>query len=252
MRYESCLKIETVSKGEVPSRRRFIQRDSIVRRVTSNFFPMKTFFNFCIVGFLANATLCQAQTTANVQTQQAGVPSPTPYVIVSQDANSQVWERTTYEKSPSGQVIPHKYHYTELATGLSYQQNGQWVDSREQINILSDGSASATNGQHQAYFPSDIYNGTITLVTPDGQRLQSQPLGLFYDDGSNTVMIAELTNSVGQLISPNQAIYTNAFTGLDADLLYTYTSVSAGTNQFIASLSTVLDGVVTDTTGIIA
>lgn len=59
-------------------------------------------------------------------------------------------------------------------------------------------------------------------MTPDGLQLQSQPLGLFYDDGSNTVMIAELTNSVGQLVSPNQIIYTNAFTGVDADLLYTY------------------------------
>jgi len=85
-----------------------------------------------------------------------------------------------------------------------------------------DGTGAATNGQHQAYFPADIYNGTITLVTPTGLQLQSLPLGLFYSDGSNTVMFAELTNSVGQLISPNQVIYTNAFTGVEADLLYTY------------------------------
>jgi hypothetical protein len=103
-----------------------------------------------------------------------------------------------------------------------YQQNGQWLDSVEQINIQPDGSASATAGQHQAYFPANIYNGVIKLVTPDGLQLESRPVGLSYDDGTNTVLIAELTNSVGQLISSNQVIYANAFVGVDADLLYTY------------------------------
>ena len=154
--------------------------------------------------------------------QTSPVPSPTAYAAVSRDANSRVWESTSYQVSPSGQTVPQVHRYTELATGLCYQQNGQWLDSQEQINILPDGSAEAVQGQHQAYFPSDIYNGVIKLVTPDGLQLQSQPVGLSYDDGTNTVLIAELTNSVGELISSNQIIYTNAFAGIDADLLYTY------------------------------
>ena len=89
-------------------------------------------------------------------------------------------------------------------------------------------------GQHQAYFPGDIYNGFIELVTPDGQHLKSRPLGLSYDDGNNTVFIAVLTNSIGQLVGSNQVIYPDAFTrftGFKADLVYTYTK--AGFEQDI-------------------
>jgi len=176
---------------------------------------MKTISNISMVFFLIVVGQSQAQ-------QATITPSPTPYSVIHRDAYSRIWEQTTYERLPSGKVIPHLHHYTELATGLCYKQNGQWVDSQAQITILPDGTAAATNGQHQAYFPSDIYNGVITLVTPDGLRLQSRPVGLSYDDGTNTVLIAELTNSVGQLISSNQVIYTNAFVGISADLLYTY------------------------------
>lgn len=179
-------------------------------------FFMKTFSSLCAFMLLSNTVaLCQAQ-------QATSVPPPTPYTVISRDANSRVWERTTYEVTPSGQIISHKQHYTELASGLCYKQNGQWVDSQEQINILPDGTAAATNGQYQAYFPGDIYDGVIRLVTSDGLKLQSRPIGLSYDDGTNTILIAELTNSVGQLIGDNQVIYTNAFAGLSADLLYTY------------------------------
>jgi hypothetical protein len=181
---------------------------------------MKTVFNFLfLIVALSVLPLCRAQ-----QVTQPGVnlPAPTPPIIISRDANSRVWERTDYEREANGQIIPVKHQYTELASGLCYQQDGQWLDSLEQINILPDGSAAATNGQHQVYFPADIYKGVITMVTPEGLLLQSQPIGLSYDDGTNIVLIGELTNSVGQLISSNQVIYPNAFAGVEADLLYTY------------------------------
>jgi hypothetical protein len=180
---------------------------------------MKLLYNSFIFAALVYAGgYTQAQSIKG----DSSVPPPTQPTIISREANSRVWERTEYEQGPNGQIIPKKHHYTELATGLCYEQNGRWMDSQEQISILPDGSAAATKGQHQAYFPSDIYNGVMTLITPDGLQLKSQPVGLSYDDGSNTVLIAILTNSIGQLISPNQVIYTNAFTGIDADLLYTY------------------------------
>ncbi|HEX3624529.1 MAG TPA: hypothetical protein VH280_03795 [Verrucomicrobiae bacterium] len=167
---------------------------------------------------IAFATTCGAQ-------QATTVPAPTPWAITSRAANSRIWQRTMYELSPSGQVVPHVQAYTELATGLCYQQpggDGQWLDSQEVINILPDGTASATNCQHQVFLPIDIYAGTITLITPDGQEIRSQPVGLCYDDGTNVALIGSITNSVGALVSTNQAVYANAFTGIDADLRYTY------------------------------
>lgn len=147
----------------------------------------------------------------------------TPYQAVESGPNHTLWQRITYDKGPNGQVMPQVHKYTELATGLNHLANGQWVTSKEEIDILPDGTAAATNGQHQVFFPADIYQGVITLKTPDAVMLQSRPLGLCYDDGTSTVMIAELTNSIGELTGANQVIYSHAFSGLTADMRYTYT-----------------------------
>lgn len=171
-------------------------------------------------------------TVLGTQAQAAGAPTianpsivqaPNDYRVVQRDANSQVWQRTEYTAGPNGQVMTNFHKYVELASGLNHFEKGQWIRSKEEIVILPDGGAAATNGQHQAYFPSDIYSGVIRLVTPEGYVLQSRPVGMSYDDGTNTVMIAELTNSVGYLAGSNQVIYPDAFTGFKADLCYTYT-----------------------------
>ena len=172
---------------------------------------------------LASYTL-QAQTLT--QTTTTTNPSPLSYVIGQQGANSQVWQKVTQTIDAKGDVtFQTNQAYVELATGLNHLVNGQWVASSERINISPDGSSAlATNGQHQAYFPGNIYSGKIKLVTPDGQTLQSEPIGLNYFDGTNSMLIAVVTNATGAILpSGNQVIYTNAFEGLNADLLYTYT-----------------------------
>jgi len=151
-------------------------------------------------------------------------PAPTAsYQVVQRTANSQVWERTVLEHSTTGNLEPRIHHYTELATGLNYLKDGQWVTARAQINLLPDGRAAATQGQHQTYFPADIYSGQIESVPPDGEHLRSRPIGLTYGDGSNTVFIAELKDATGFLVGSNQIIYPDAFNGCPADLRYTYT-----------------------------
>ncbi len=48
-------------------------------------------------------------------------------------------------------------------------------------------------------------------------------LELSYFDGTNAVVLAELTNSAGILVGSNQIVYPKAFNGLSASILYTYT-----------------------------
>src|ERR1035438_8075278 len=158
-------------------------------------------------------------------------PAPTLYAITVQDANSRGWQRTDYQTSPFGEVTTNTHGYTEICSGLNHLVNGKWVESSEQIDILPNGTAVATNGQHQAYFPGDIYQGQIELVTPDGQHLKSRPMGLSYFDGTKSVLIAELTNSIGVVVGNNQVVFQNAFNGLAADLRYFYTK--AGFEQDI-------------------
>jgi len=145
------------------------------------------------------------------------------YSVGPRGADFQIWERTSSETSPDGTVVSRKHRYVELATGLNYQKGRQWVESKEEIDLLPQGGASATQGQHQVYFPGDIYQGVIEMVTPDGKHLKSRPLGLSYSDGNNGVLIAQLKDSVGMLVAPNQIVYPDAFTDIKADLRYTYT-----------------------------
>jgi hypothetical protein len=181
----------------------------------------------CIVFALLASTSAgvQAQVTgtgATTVAKQTALSVPTPYSIVQRGANHQDWERYTFEKAPDGSLVAKRHSFVELATGMNYLKNGQWVKSQEQISILPQGGAEAVQGQHQAYFPGDIYQGVIQLVTPDGKRLKGRPVGISYDDGQNTVLIAQLTNSTGVLVSPNQVVYPDAFTGVKADLVFTY------------------------------
>jgi hypothetical protein len=161
----------------------------------------------------------QAGTTGQTSTQD------TPYAVVEQGANHRVWQRATYEILPSGQKVPHIHQYTELATGLNYQKNGQWVESKEEIESFP-GGAIARQGQHQVIFANNLATiGAIDMQTPDGQRLRSHVLGLSYFDTASgqSVLIAEVKDSQGQLYSPNVVIYPDAFTDFKADVRYTYT-----------------------------
>lgn len=176
-------------------------------------------FTINILVQVANAqgTTSRAPTTAGRQDDGLS--------IVQRDADSRTWQRTTYEYGPSGELLPQVHQYTELATGMHYKnpQTGEWVESNEQIEIRPNGGAQAVHGQHQVYFPADIYDGVIEVVTSDGKHLKSRPLGISYDDGKSSVLIAELQHSIGQLLaSGNQVIYTNAFTDFNADLVCTY------------------------------
>ncbi|MGB7768984.1 MAG: hypothetical protein WBN22_09060 [Verrucomicrobiia bacterium] len=182
---------------------------------------MKTIY---VLGMLSVCTLLQAQTASPTAVVDSSLPAR--YVIGEPEANSRVWQKIIQTVDAQGNdIYQTNQAYVELAIGLNHLVNGQWVASTENIEISPDGSsAAATNGQHQVYFPGDIYNGVIKLVTPDGETLQSQPIGLSYFDGTNSVLLAVVTNSTGQILSSgNQVTYTNTFSGLDADLLYTYT-----------------------------
>src|SRR5260221_10334363 len=128
--------------------------------------------------FLLPALVLAAAFTANFSCAQSGQavattpPSPG-YTVTERGADYKVLQKTTAENGTN-----HVHSYTELASGLNHLVNGQWVESSEQIDILPNGTAVATNGQHQAYFPGDIYQGQIELVTPDGEQLYSRPVGL--------------------------------------------------------------------------
>jgi hypothetical protein len=85
--------------------------------------------------------------------------------------------------------------------------------------------AIARQGQYQVIFANNLNTeGAIDQQTPDAKRLRSNILGLAYYDRSSgqIALIAQIQDSEGQLISANQVLYPNAFTGVNADVRYTY------------------------------
>jgi hypothetical protein len=159
------------------------------------------------------------------QQNQTNVPPPTPYAVVARDANSRTWQRTVYEMSNAGTVVGKPHTFVEYASGLEVMRDGQWIDATEDIQLMPGNTgAAATNGQHLAFFPADLGQGVIELVTPDGIHLKNRPIGLSYFNGTNSVLFASLTNSAAQLLpSGSQILYTNIFgSDVRADLLISY------------------------------
>jgi hypothetical protein len=106
-----------------------------------------------ILGLALSAGGAQGQVADNSASvnQQAtaatALPAPTARRVVERGANQRVWQWETYEKSPKGKITTCVHKYKELATGMHYWQNNQWVESKEQIGLLPQGGAHkyATN-----------------------------------------------------------------------------------------------------------
>lgn len=163
--------------------------------------------------------------STRAQKNGAGIESTEP-VVVERGLHHRVWQRAIIQPLPGGRSITNRSSVVELESGMHYVKDGQWLESREEVEILN-GAAVARQGQHQVIFAANINSpGAIDLLAPDGQRFRSHVLGLVYTDyaSGKSVMIAEVKDSIGQVLPPNQVIYTDAFDGdCVADLRYTYT-----------------------------
>ncbi|MGA2175352.1 MAG: hypothetical protein ABSH38_10260 [Verrucomicrobiota bacterium] len=149
------------------------------------------------------------------------------YAIVQRGPHWRTWGTITTQTNQLGQVLTQtNLAYTELATGLCYQKDGQWVDSVEQIDLVADG-ASATQGQHKVRWMgnANTAGGAVHLTTPDNKDFLSRVYGLSYFDASTgaNILIAELKDSQGLLVGNNQIVYPDTFTDLTADLEYDVT-----------------------------
>lgn len=155
----------------------------------------------------------------------AATPSAAVHTVVERGAHYRVWSRVGWVTNRLAQAVAKTNSFTELATGLHRWQDGRYVDASTGIESFA-GGAIARQGQHQVVFASDLATaGAIDLQTPDGKRLRSHLLGLgYYDEASGkSVLFAEVTNSLGVVVPPNQVVYRNAFSGVRASVRYTYT-----------------------------
>ena len=115
--------------------------------------------------------------------------------------------------------------YVEVATGLHYWDQGQWKETREEIQIVN-GFAVAQEGPHKLVFASNLNSpGAIDMECPEGKRFRSHILGIAYTDAlsGSSAIIATVKDCEGAVLGFNQVVYQDAFEGdLMADVRYTY------------------------------
>lgn len=115
-------------------------------------------------------------------------------------------------------------HYVELQSGLHYFQGNLLERSKDQIEIR-DHHAVADSGPLRVIFQANISRfGAVQIHTPDGFTFLTHVLGLSYFDAASgkSVLLAEVKPGAPELIPPNQILYRNALTDIDADIRYTY------------------------------
>lgn len=140
--------------------------------------------------------------------------------------DSTTWRRVTFETNTAGQVWARTNEFVQLETGLQRQVGADktWVASREEIELAPNG-AIARRGPYQATFAANI-NSPVSaeVLTPDHKRLRFRILGMAYFDfhTRSNVLIAELKDSIGELVATNQILWRDAFTDFRADVRLTY------------------------------
>lgn len=148
------------------------------------------------------ANTCFAQPSPPQPNNAPGTsPSSRTYAIVDRGPNSRTWASTVTEITSQGGTLIRTNLIYELATGMHYRDtNGVWQQSQELFTVLPDRSgAVAVQGPYHAYVPADIYEGVIGITLPSGEVIHTRPVSISYFDGTNNVLIAELTNSTAQL-----------------------------------------------------
>lgn len=91
------------------------------------------------------------------------------------------------------------------------------------------GGARADYGLQKVFFPLDARSAeALTITTPDGRTLKCRATFLAAHDLATDQcwLIAEVTNRIGEIVGPDQVIYTNAFDTIAADIRYRYTKYS--------------------------
>lgn len=180
--------------------------------------------NICTTGIAVLGLLCACETYAQEQSSnlQAG----------EKGADFQQWQRVETIRDAKGNLVSKtNLAYLEMETGKHYREGENWLESREFIEAFP-GGAIARQGEHKVIFAENFNSDVvIDLETRDGKRLRSRVLGLSYLDSASgrSVLLAEAISSAGKIVGDNQVIYSDAFSGVKADVRYTYTK--AGLEQ---------------------
>ena len=150
------------------------------------------------------------------------------YQITETGPHHRKWERVETITNELGEEEERIHRYTELGTGLNRwdEEKAEWIEASNVIEAF-EGGAVARSGQTKVIFAPRLGapEGTVDILTDDGERIRTVVLGLSYFDpvsGDDVVLSEVNPDVVGEILPPNRVIYRNAFTDIEADVIYEY------------------------------
>jgi hypothetical protein len=144
--------------------------------------------------------------------------------ILERGPHHRVVEFTRTLIDTNGIPYTHLGRYTEIGNGLHYLSGGEWIESEEIVEPHPLG-AVAQRGLYRVLFHANLNRrGAIEIEMPDGRTLRNHPLGIYITDASagRSVLVGQLKDSIGVLLPPNEVLYSDAFEGIQADMMYRY------------------------------
>lgn len=146
--------------------------------------------------------------------------------VLERGAHHNKVELVSTRLDESGNTLTETNSYIQLETGLNFRNaQGEWEESKAEFEIIP-GAVTAWKGQHKVSLAPNLNTaGAVQMRLPDGRLMPSHVFGLAYFDTKTgqSVLIAEVKDSEGVLVSPNELVYADAFSHVGADVRYTYT-----------------------------
>lgn len=168
----------------------------------------------CCMCLLAGGSFAQ-----NTQFVPLDVPT-----VIERGMHHRLWQTVSSSTDENGNMNYQTNSFTELRSGICYEEDGKWYDSVEEIELHPDG-AFAQRAPHKVFFSPNLNEeGAVELISPEGMRLKGGPLGLAYYDKEKhqSVWIARIQDCKGELYSSNQVVYRDAMDGILCSVRYTY------------------------------
>ena len=103
--------------------------------------------------------------------------------------------------------------------------NGAWVATDPRVVVDANGNGAGAAAQHSASFAPNLRTaGAISLTTATGRNVRSQVAAIYFHDrkSDQSAQVGTVQDSAGVIVGKNEVLYTNAFTGLTADVRYRF------------------------------
>ena len=148
-----------------------------------------------------------------------------PWHVTQRSAHQNIWEsvRSVPNQPAPGQAT-EVHRYIELATGLNaLNELGEFVPAVPDFTIAQNG-VEALGAAHTLRLAADIgTDGSVQVTAPDGTVMRSHPAAVaYYDpvDGRSAIIGMVVSGATGLLVSPQEVVYPDCFSGIKASLQY--------------------------------